>query len=363
LSRRARGWCLPSLTVTLVAGLLAGSLATAAPASASPAPTAADDAAVLLGKIRALQTQTNAALQRYETAMTQVGTGVTASRQATAADRAAEGSAEQAQRVLDKQILALYVSGGRAGLYSSMISSDGLEGFTHRAVLLQRLSSGGRQTATAAAKAASAARTAAEDARNQATASIKTAGQIGTALAHLDALLAQQQRLLAAANASRATAVAAAALLAAKAAAAQITAGAGRRVGPMPGSPAYFRLYHAASATCTGLSWTVLAAIGQVETGHGRNMNTSSVGAQGPMQFMPRTFAAYGVDGDRDGRIDIRNPADAIFSAAHYLCANRAGTGPAGLRQAVWHYNHANWYVDMVLALAARYAGAAKDAS
>lgn len=127
----------------------------------------------------------------------------------------------------------------------------------------------------------------------------------------------------------------------------------------MPGSPEYFRLYHSAALTCAGLSWTVLAAIGQVETGHGRNMSTSSAGARGPMQFMPQTFAAYGVDGDRDGRIDIYNPADAIFSAAHYLCANRGGTGPAGLRQAVWRYNHADWYVDMVLALAVRYAGGA----
>lgn len=127
----------------------------------------------------------------------------------------------------------------------------------------------------------------------------------------------------------------------------------------MPGSAEYFRLYHSAATTCPGLSWTVLAAVGQVESGHGRNMGPSVSGAQGPMQFMPATFARYAVDGDRDGRRDIWSPADSIFTAAHYLCANRGGTGPDGLRQAVWHYNHAEWYVDMVLALAARYAGAA----
>ena len=53
------------------------------------------------------------------------------------------------------------------------------------------------------------------------------------------------------------------------------------------------------------------------------------------------------------------NPADAIYSAAHYLCANGAGS-PATLSQAIWNYNHADWYVQMVLALAGRYA--AQDA-
>ena len=85
--------------------------------------------------------------------------------------------------------------------------------------------------------------------------------------------------------------------------------------------------------TCHGLSWTVLAAIGQVESGHGSNASTSYAGAQGPMQFMPATFAAYAVDGDHDGDKDIMDPADAIFSAAHYLCANGAGHGANGAAQ------------------------------
>ncbi|PZS32254.1 MAG: hypothetical protein DLM59_08540 [Pseudonocardiales bacterium] len=105
------------------------------------------------------------------------------------------------------------------------------------------------------------------------------------------------------------------------------------------------------------MSWSLLAAIGQVESGHGRNPGTSSAGARGPMQFLPATFAAYAVDGDHDGHLDIDSPADAIYTAAHYLCANHAGMGPAGVRDAVFRYNHAQWYVDMVVALAARYAG------
>ena len=95
-------------------------------------------------------------------------------------------------------------------------------------------------------------------------------------------------------------------------------------------------LYVAAAKTCPGMSWTLLAAIGQVESGHGANPGTSYAGAQGPMQFMPSTFASYGVDGDEDGDRDIMDPADAVFSAAHYLCAQRRrarrrGAGPRDL--------------------------------
>ncbi|WP_395106102.1 lytic transglycosylase domain-containing protein [Actinomadura sp. SCN-SB] len=118
----------------------------------------------------------------------------------------------------------------------------------------------------------------------------------------------------------------------------------------------YLDLYKSAAKTCPGLSWTVLAAIGQVESDHGRNAGRSSAGALGPMQFMPATWRAYGVDGDRDGKADIMNPYDAIPGAARYLCANGAGRGGQALYQAIFRYNHAHWYVQKVLALARAYA-------
>jgi membrane-bound lytic murein transglycosylase B len=74
------------------------------------------------------------------------------------------------------------------------------------------------------------------------------------------------------------------------------------------------------------------------------------------MQFLPATFAAYGVDGNHDGVIDIMNPADAIYTAAHYLCANGAGRSPGALNGAILHYNHAVWYLEMILKLASLYA-------
>ncbi|MEA2433941.1 MAG: hypothetical protein QOG54_1398 [Actinomycetota bacterium] len=113
-------------------------------------------------------------------------------------------------------------------------------------------------------------------------------------------------------------------------------------------------LYQAAAESCEGLDWTILAAIHKVETSFGTGRAESSKGAQGPMQFMPPTFRAYATDGDGDGRAEINNVADAIFSAANMLCANGAGD-PARLSQAIWSYNHSDAYVAEVLALAASY--------
>ncbi|GAA3218015.1 lytic murein transglycosylase [Actinocorallia longicatena] len=115
----------------------------------------------------------------------------------------------------------------------------------------------------------------------------------------------------------------------------------------------YLDLYKQGATRCPGLSWTVLAAIGQVESDHNRNPGVSSAGAMGPMQFMPATWKSYGIDGDGDGKADIMNPYDAIPSAAKYLCAAGA---PGDLQKAVFAYNHAQWYVDKVLGLAAAYA-------
>jgi hypothetical protein len=125
------------------------------------------------------------------------------------------------------------------------------------------------------------------------------------------------------------------------------------------GRPAsYLDLYKASATHCPGLSWTVLAAIGQVESGHGRNNGPSSAGALGPMQFMPATWKSYGVDGDGDGKSDIWSPYDAVPTAAKYLCANGAGQGGEKLRKSIWFYNHSWDYVDKVMGIADAYARA-----
>jgi hypothetical protein len=98
---------------------------------------------------------------------------------------------------------------------------------------------------------------------------------------------------------------------------------------------------------------SVLAGINEVETAFGANLNVSSAGAVGWMQFMPATWETYGVDANGDGVADPYNPEDAIFAAARYLSA--AGM-PADTYGAVYAYNHADWYVAEVLGNAACYA-------
>lgn len=118
---------------------------------------------------------------------------------------------------------------------------------------------------------------------------------------------------------------------------------------------AVLALYQEAAAA-HGLPWPLLAGVGMAETNHGRLAATSSAGARGLMQFMPATFASYGVDGNGDGRATITNAADSIHSAANYLAALGAGDGGDGVRRALFGYNHATWYVNDVLAYAAHYA-------
>ena len=101
-----------------------------------------------------------------------------------------------------------------------------------------------------------------------------------------------------------------------------------------------------------GVPWQVLAAINKVESDFGRNMGPSSAGAVGWMQFMPATWMEWGVDANGDGVADPWNAADAIYSAARYLAAAGASTD---LYRAVYAYNHADWYVQEVLAIAQLY--------
>jgi hypothetical protein len=116
-------------------------------------------------------------------------------------------------------------------------------------------------------------------------------------------------------------------------------------------------LYRESAAKyCPGMSWTVLAAINEIESGDGTNEGPSSAGALGPMQFLPSTWAEWGIDGfGPPGPPDITNPLDAVPSAARLLCAAGAGH-TATLSGAIFAYNHATWYVDEVLALASEYA-------
>jgi hypothetical protein len=107
-----------------------------------------------------------------------------------------------------------------------------------------------------------------------------------------------------------------------------------------------------------GIRWEVLAAINEIETDYGRNLNVSSAGAVGWMQFIPSSWRTYGTDANSDGEKDPYNPVDAIFAAARYL---KAAGADKSVRRAIFAYNHADWYVDSVLMRARLIAGLPAD--
>lgn len=145
--------------------------------------------------------------------------------------------------------------------------------------------------------------------------------------------------------------------------------------------PAQFMEIYKAAETKYGIPWNVLAAIHAVETNFSQNVEESSAGAVGHMQFMPATWAGwkyaidkvgrvlpslditdlnvirsgggYGQDANGDGRANPWDVEDAIFTAAYYLQRNG---GSEDLRKAIFAYNHASWYVEEVLAKAQAFA-------
>jgi cell wall-associated NlpC family hydrolase len=146
----------------------------------------------------------------------------------------------------------------------------------------------------------------------------------------------------------------------------------GRRGGLEDIPTAMLRLYATAAATCPGLPWTVLAAIGSVESDHGRSnlpglhSGQNPAGAEGPMQFEPATFASYSTPVPPGGADPPSpyDPTDAVFAAARMLCAD-GGAQPDLLGQAVYDYNHSAAYVAEVLSRATAYglAGSAPAAA
>ena len=116
------------------------------------------------------------------------------------------------------------------------------------------------------------------------------------------------------------------------------------RTGPTLPARTLLRYYREAERRFD-VDWEVLAAVNFVETGFNKLRSRSSAGAQGPMQFMPATWRAYGLGGD------VHDPRDAILGAANYL---RASGAARDLRRALWRYNHSERYVDAVAAFAAQ---------
>ncbi len=116
--------------------------------------------------------------------------------------------------------------------------------------------------------------------------------------------------------------------------------------------PPFLLPIYQACGTEYGIPWEVLASINKIESAFGTNLNVSSAGAVGWMQFLPSSWEAYGLDANGDGRKDPYNPVDAICAAAHYL---HVAGGSKNLYDAIFAYNHADWYVQEVLLYARAY--------
>ncbi|MFD9735699.1 NlpC/P60 family protein [Umezawaea sp. NPDC059074] len=135
--------------------------------------------------------------------------------------------------------------------------------------------------------------------------------------------------------------------------------------------PTYCALYVAAAPVCPGLDWSVLAAIGKIESDHGRlalpgvHDGENYAGAGGPMQFLAPTFASvvasHQLPPGGASPPSRYNPHDAVHAAAFYLCDS--GVQRGDLRAAIFAYNHAEWYVNQVLEQATKYAQEASSGS
>ncbi|WP_346051839.1 MULTISPECIES: C40 family peptidase [Amycolatopsis] len=132
--------------------------------------------------------------------------------------------------------------------------------------------------------------------------------------------------------------------------------------------PDYLELYQLAAATCPGLDWTILAAIGKVESDHGRSQlpgvltGENFAGAGGPMQFLQATWdqvtARHPLPPGGATPPSRYNPHDAIYTAAAYLCDSGARDG-RDIHAAIFAYNHSDAYVNQVLTQAQDYRSAA----
>ena len=327
----------------------------------TPADVAQRQADLAATRVRSLTAQYRARAAATDQAAGQLAAAFSIAEQARAEQQAADLALHAQRADQSRRIRTLYAE-GPDGLGLALLTAQSPQDALWQVSTAPRIA---RTLLDHSRDEVALAQQLAGDSAARARATQDAEQQLSTALGRMqDAAAGAQQllsaatdtltRLSAAARALRSAQDAAAALAAAQAAAAAQSARLAGAVGPvralsMP--PDFEHAYRRAAGTCPGLRWTLLAAIGQVESGHGRNEGPSSAGAIGPMQFLPSTFAEYAVDGDGDGVTDPWDVADAVPTAARYLCASGAAGGtPASVQAALFTYNHAQWYVDLVLA-------------
>jgi hypothetical protein len=354
LAVRTPSRLVPPVLVLLMAVVV--SMLPASGASADSVGQAEAAAQQVAAQIQRLEPRLQDALHAYETAVKQLGASVTTGLQQSQNAAALQSAADAAQTTQTQHIQQLYMSGGSLQIWATIFDSTSPADFMERVNSVNHVIANDAFDAQRTSALAAQAQSQANGAMARTTVFAETAGSVQADLNRLQGLMAAAQAQLATLSARarslRAAQQAALALAQAEAAAAAAGSSAASTAHGNAIPPTYLVLFKAAALTCPGMDWHLLAAIGQVESHDGQNMGPSSAGAEGPMQFMPATFAHYAVDGNHDGILDIWSPADAIFSAANDMCQNGAGS-PGGLHGAIFNYNHAEWYVQMVLRIMA----------
>lgn len=349
-------WSRRAVTAVCVAVLTAP----AAPSTSMAAPNQGGaDARAVREQAREVAAQVSALTVQYQRreaeaaeAAAELSAAYALVAEAESAERDAVAALRRARSQQTARVRALYVD-GHVGLALSMLSADSPSDALWRATVGRRIGAG---VVREAGEQVGLTRRLESRARVQTGAATQASAQLSDALeefrarARAAALTAERARARLSTLSARARELAEAERAAADLAKAQSAATASRaQVSALEIPAAYESAYRAAAGRCAGLRWTLLAALGQVESGHGRNNGPSAAGALGPMQFMPATFEQYGLDGDGDGVRDVWAPADAIPSAAAYLCASGLDATVTGVRAALFAYNRAEWYVDLVL--------------
>lgn len=118
------------------------------------------------------------------------------------------------------------------------------------------------------------------------------------------------------------------------------------------GAPVRYQLEANAAGALYGVSPAILLSIAEIESSFGANTGPSSAGAQGPMQFLPSTWALPGIGNGGD----INDVHDAMFAAARYLKkSGYKSSDPAAVRKSIFAYNHSDSYVNSVIEGAKKY--------
>ena len=356
LTRTSRARTIATLAIS--GALLSAAPLVTQPAHAETSGQAAATVQALLVKVHRLQAQVLAAEQRYNAVFTSVSDSVNIAIQDDSTSETVSQAAQSAQAAVSQRVQAIYESGGSLAAFATMLSSGDLNELSERNEMVSRVVSAQAAEADRVATLAKTATLTAAKAEKRAHLKIGTERDVAAAAARWRGCSPSSRHCSAGRQAPR-----------------ERPQGGSQRSPPSSASfgsittaqhrraahPAAVRgVPRAVQAAAADLPRPVLDGARRDRSGRerprpqhvdlvGRRRWGRCSSSRPPSRRTPSTATTTATT-------NIMDPADAIYTAAHYLCANGAGRGPSALGGAILHYNHAGWYVDMVLKLAGMYA-------